>query len=279
MINWYYTGGFIFLLAILGILSTGIRIVRPNMRGAIERLGKYKGAAKEGFNLIIPLIDRMVYQEVTERMMDVDSFEAITKERLNTQINLVVFYKVKDDDDSVYKSLYKVRDFESQVVRIAQTTARNIIGKMPFQDVNSERGLLNNELRKTLETQGKNWGVEIVRVETKEITPPQNVQESMNKVLMAENEKTAAINTATAKETEADGFKRAKIKEAEGEKQAQILKAEGASTAFNKINSSFKGNAQKLKQLEVVQESMKNNSKIILGSDSKNLLKLFDIGK
>lgn len=255
----YIIGGIIAL-----IVLSGIRIVRPDTKAARERLGKYKGPAKDGFNWIIPIIDRIVYQDITERMMDVESFEAITKERLNTQIDLVVFYKVKDDDKSVYKSLYKVRNFKSQVVRIAQTTARNIIGKMPFEKVNSERDALNRELKTTLEKQSDAWGVEIVRVETKEITPPKNVQESMNQVLMAENEKTAAVNRATARETEADGTRRASIKAAEGEKAASILRAEGQSKAFNMINKAFKGNAQKLRTIEMTETSLKDNAKIII---------------
>lgn len=268
---------------LLIFVLSGIRIIRPMERAAIERLGKYKGQAKEGFNWVIPIIDRVIKQNITERMMDVDSFEAITKERLNTQINLVVFYKVKEDDKNVYKSLYKVNDFESQVIRIAQTTARNIIGKMNFEKVNSERDDLNKQLKSTLEKQSDAWGVEIVRVETKEITPPKEVQESMNTVLIAENKKTAAVNNATATETEADGIKRAKIKEAEGIAKGRTIVADANAYKIKIENQAatkyFVGNAQKLKQLEVAQESLKSNSKIILGADSKGILKLFDLNK
>ena len=114
-------------------LLLGIRIVRPMEKATIERLGRYKKFAKEGFNWIVPIIDRMIKQEIAEQMMDIDEFEAITKERLNTKIDLVVYYKVMEDEKSIYKSLYKVKDFESQIVRLAQTTARNIIGEMNFE--------------------------------------------------------------------------------------------------------------------------------------------------
>lgn len=248
--------------ALLGL--SGIRIVSPDQRAAITRLGKYLRRANEGFNWIIPVIDGIDYQDITERMMDVESFEAITKERLNTKIDLVVFFKVKEDEESIKKSLYKVSNFKSQVVRIAQTTARNIIGTMPFEEVNSKRDTINTKLRETLVKQSNAWGVEIVRVETKEITPPKNVQDSMNEVLMAENTKTAAVNKAKAMETEADGRRMAMIKEAEGDKQSNILRAQGQSTAFGLINRSFKGNAQKLKSMEVTQASLENNSKVII---------------
>ena len=92
-------------------LLLGIRIVRPMEKATIERLGRYKKFAKEGFNWIVPIIDRMIKQEIAEQMMDIDEFEAITKERLNTKIDLVVYYKVMEDEKSIYKSLYKIKNF------------------------------------------------------------------------------------------------------------------------------------------------------------------------
>lgn len=262
---------------------SGIRLVRPMEKAAIERFGRYRHFAKEGFNWIIPIVDRMIKQNIAEQMMDIEEFEAITKERLNTQIDLVVYYKVMEDEKSVYKSLYKVENFEKQITRLAQTTARNIIGEMSFEIVNSKRDLLNSKLRATIEKQSSAWGVEIVRVETKEITPPKNVQESMNEVLMAENKKTAAVNLANATETEADGVKRANIKEAEGIAQGRKIVADANAYKIKIENEAaqkyFKNEAQKLKELEVTQESLKNNSKIVLGADNKSVLKLFDLAK
>lgn len=258
---------------------SGIRIVRPTERAVIETLGKYSSFGKEGFNWIVPVFQRMIQVNITEQMSEVDSNEIITKDNLNAKVDLVVFHKVKQDEESIKKSLYNVDDVENQIVTLAQTTARNVIGDMAFKDVNSKRNELNKKLAKIMEEETKTWGIQIVRVELREIIPPSDVQETMNRVIKAEKEKEAATDFATAKETEADGIKRAKIKEAEGEKQAQILKAEGASKAFNLVNSSFKGNAQRLKQLEVTQEALKNNSKIVLGDSGKGLLKLFDINK
>lgn len=277
----YIIYGIIAFVLVFGF--SGIRIVRPMQKAAIERLGKYRKFAKEGFNWVIPIIDRMVKQNIAEQMMDIEEFEAITRERLNTRIDLVVYYKVMEDEKSVYKSLYKVENFENQITRLAQTTARNIIGEMSFEVVNSKRDLLNLKLRETIEKQSSAWGVEIVRVETKEITPPGNVQESMNEVLMAENKKTAAINLATATETQANGLRRANIQEAEGIAKGRVIVAEAEAQRIKLVNEAaqkyFVGNAQLLKQLDVTQESLKNNSKVIMGSDSKNLIKLFDLAK
>ena len=269
------------LLCLIGL--SGIRIVRPTERAVIEWLGNYQKFAKSGFNWIVPIFNRLIKVNITESMMDIEDFEAITKERLNTTIDLVVFYKIKQTEEDVKKSLYAVNDFEGQIVRLAQTTARNIIGEVNFETVNSKRSILNDRLKNTLDKESNAWGVEIVRVETKQITPPQDVQTSMNEVLKAENEKQAAVNRATARETEADGVKRANIKEAEGIAKGKIIVAGAEAQRIKLVNESakkyFVGNAQKLRELDVAQASLQNNSKIILGSDSKNILKLFDIGK
>jgi regulator of protease activity HflC (stomatin/prohibitin superfamily) len=255
-------------LIILGVVAlfglSGIRIVRPTERAVIETLGKYTRFGSMGFNWIIPIFQSMIQINVTEQMSDIEPQEIITKDNLNATSDLVVFYRVNSDEQSVKNALYNVEDVEGQIKTLARTTARNVIGNMNFTEVNSQRNKLNLILADTMGKETKTWGVQIVRVELKEITPPKSVQETMNRVIQAENEKDAAINFATAKETEADGIKRAKIKEAEGARQYSILKAEGEAKAFDLINQSFKGNAQLLKRLEVTQASLENNSKIVL---------------
>ena len=249
---------------IIFLLLSGIRIVRPTERALIERLGKYSRFAQGGFYWIIPIIERTVRIDITEDMMEIETQEIITEDNLNAKVDLVVYYKVKEDEQSIKKALYKVADFTPQIIRLAQTTARNVIGTMAFKDVNSQRHKLNSELAKILKIETASWGVEILRVELKDITPPKEVQETMNQVIQAENSKRASIDFATAKETQADGEKRAMIKKAEGEKQMKILIAEGASKAYDLINKSFKGNAQILKKLEVTQISLQNNAKVVL---------------
>lgn len=245
-------------------LLAGIRIVRPIERGLIERLGKYHKFAEAGFHWIIPIVDRMVKVGITEDMMEIDTQEIITEDNLNAKVDLVVYYKVMEEEKSVKQSVYKVENFEPQIVRLAQTTARNVIGTMRFADVNSKRSKLNQDIATILKKETGSWGVEILRVELKEIIPPKEVQDTMNQVIQAENTKRAAIDFATATETKADGEKRALIKQAEGQKQFKILVAEGAAKAFDLVNAHFKGNAQLLKKLEVTQISLQNNSKVVL---------------
>jgi regulator of protease activity HflC (stomatin/prohibitin superfamily) len=262
---------------------SGIRILRPTQRGAIETLGRFTGFANPGFYWIVPMFQTMHFVNITEKMARIEPQEVITKDNLNAKVDLVVYYKVKPAEKEVYASLYNVDNFEYQIITLARTTARNVIGGMPFRDVNSKRNELNDKLAQVLDKETQNWGVEIVRVELMEINPPSDVQDTMNKVIKAENEKDAAIDSATARETEADGIKRANIKEAEGIAQGRLIVAEAKAKAIKMVNEAarkyFKGEAQKLKQLEVTETIMKDNSKIILGNNSKDVLKLFDIGK
>lgn len=270
----------IFSLIILFFLC-GIRIVRPTQRAVVETLGKYAYYGNPGFNWIVPIFQSMKIVNVTEKMAKIEPQEVITKDNLNAKVDLVVYYKIIPTENGVKAALYNVNNFEWQIVTLARTTARNVIGGMPFRDVNSKRKTLNEELAKVLENETKNWGVQIVRVELMEINPPTDVQETMNKVIKAENEKDAAIDFATARETEADGIKRANIKEAEGIAQGRLIVADAKAKAIKVVNESankyFKGNAQNLKQLEVAEVSLKDNAKIILGNNSKDVLKLFDI--
>ena len=259
-------------------LASGIRIVRPTQRGLIERLGKYSNFANPGFHWIIPIIDRIFVVNVTEQMVDAEPQEIITNDNLNASVDAQVYFRVKSDEDSVKGSIYNVNNFRWQIVNLARTTLRNIIGTLTLKSANSERGKINAELYKTLHTETKDWGIEIVRTELKQIDPPKDVQETMNKVVKAENEKIAAIDSATAAETVADGVKRAKIKEAEGYKQSQILHAEGEAEAIRLVNEAadkyFVGNAQLLKKLDTVTASLENNSKVVIptGSDLVNII-------
>ncbi len=261
------------ILALIVILFfAGIRIVRPTHRGLVERLGKYRRFANPGFNWIIPVIDRMISINVTEQMVDAQPQEIITFDNLNARVDAQVYFKVKSDEESVKCSQYNVNDYQWQIVNLARTTLRNIIGTLTLKSANSERDKINGELLTTLSNETANWGMEIVRTELKEIDPPQDVQATMNKVVKAENEKIAALDYANAVEREADGLKRSEIKKAEGIKRGKILQAEGEAEAIRLVNEAankyFIGNAQLLRKLEALEKALADNAKIVVPSDS-----------
>jgi len=262
------------IIVVVVIFAAGIRIVPPTRRGVIERLGKYHRFLNVGFNWVIPIIETTRYRNITERMTNIASQEIITKDNLNAKVELVVYHKVKIDEENVKKSYYEVEDYKTQIVMLAQTTARNVIGNMKFTEVNSQRAVLNKLLAETIDKEIENWGLRVVRVELKDITPPQSVQETMNNIIQAQNAKDAAIDFATAVETKADGARRAAIKEADGIKQANILKAEGEAQAIQLVNEAaekyFIGNAQKLRQLEMLERALKDNTKVVITKDGIN---------
>jgi len=268
----------LFLLIVCAILFFfflfGVRIVRPTRRGLIERLGKYKNFANPGFHWIIPFgIDRMVQVNVTEQMTESGPREMITSDNLNATVDSQIYFKIKADEISVKNSQYNVNNIALQIVALAKTTLRNIIGTMSLKAANSERGKINDDLYKVLTKETESWGIEIVRTELKQIEPPKDVQENMNKIVKAANDKIAAVDAASAVETVADGEKRAEIKKAEGIKQARILEAEGEAGAIKLVNEAaekyFIGNAQILRRLEVVEKALSNNAKIIVPSNQQ----------
>src|SRR5664280_2028128 len=269
---------FVYLFAVgatllLLLFFAGARVVRPTCRGLVERLGKYQRLASPGFNWIIPMVDRMFLVNITEVMVNAERQDIITSDKLNARVDAQVYFKVKSDEESVKNSQYSVNDYQYQIVNLARTTLRNIIGTLTLKSANSERGKINSELRSTLLSETANWGIEILRTELKEIDPPEDVQETMNKVVKAENEKVAAVDFATATETQADGQRRAAIKKAEGTKQARILEAEGEAQAIQLVNEAadryFVGNAQILRKLEAVETSLMQNAKVIVPGNAE----------
>jgi regulator of protease activity HflC (stomatin/prohibitin superfamily) len=255
------------------IFLSGIRIIRPTHRGLVERLGKYNRYGEPGFNWIIPIVEHLYRINITEQMVNAESQEIITFDNLNAKVDAQVYFRIKADEDSVKRSVYNVNNYYVQIVNLARTTLRNIIGTMTLKSANSERSSINTELLKTLSMETSHWGLDVVRTELKEIDPPKDVQETMNKVVKALNEKIAAIDFATATETAADGQKRAEIKKAEGIKQANILKAEGESQAIKLVNEAanqyFVGNAQTLRKLQTVENALMHNAKVVLPSGSE----------
>jgi len=260
-------------IAAIIIFFAGIRIVRPTHRGVIERLGKYVSFAEPGFHWIFPIIYRMVRVNVTEQMVDAERQEIITNDNLNATVDAQVYFKVKSDENNVKNSQYSVNDYETQIVSLARTTLRNIIGEMTLKEANSRRDKINDALKQALASETKHWGLEIVRTELKEIEPPSEVQDAMNQKVIAENGKLAAADFATAVETKADGERRAQIKQAEGRAKAVEVEAKAKADAIRIVNKAteetFKEKAQVLRKLEAVEKCLSDNTKIVLPSGEK----------
>lgn len=260
--------GVVFVVFFGLIIASGIKILRPVEVGIIEFLGRYSKTASAGFNWIFPFLSKMYRINITERRVDIDPQSIITKDKLNAIVDGVVYYRVEE----AKKAIYNVANFESSVPSLAKTTLRAVIGKMTLTEANENRDQINEEVEKILSKEVTKWGIDVVRVELQRIEPPDDVQDAMNKVVKAENEKIAALDLATAIETKADGERRAEIKKAEGIAAAIRLKADADGDAIKTVNVAaeeyFVGNAQLLKKLETVAEALKDNTKFIVPIDS-----------
>lgn len=269
------------VLIIVGIifyLFSGFRTIRPTQKGIIERFGKFTRIKEQGLTWIIPLFEKMYKVNITEQMVDIPPQMVITQDKLNAEVDAVVYYRVMD----VKASIYNVDNHKLQLTSLARTTLRAVIGNMTLTDANENRASINEKVENVLDKETANYGVEVLRCEIQKIEPPADVQASMNNVVKAEQEKIAARDFATAAETKADGEKRAEIKRAEGVKQGLILSAEGKAKGIKIVAEAdadkikvineaadkyFVGNAQILKKLETVESALKENVKFIVDSN------------
>jgi len=267
------------LVVILYAVVSSLRIVRPTEKGLVERFGKYHRFVQGGITFLVPFADRIIKVNITERMTPVQRQDVITKDKVFMGVDAVVFYKIKPDETSVKASQYYVANFAAQIDTLARTVLRDIIGGMDMAIANTSRPIINASLKEALDEQTEKWGIEIIRAEIKDLEPPRELIISMESVLKADNERQAAEKTAIAQATLASGEKNAAIQRAEGQKQSAILQAEGQKQATvaiaegdaqatrlrnEALTTYFKESAITFKQLETVQASLQNNTKIIV---------------
>lgn len=234
------------ILIVVVILINAIKIIPEYMRLVVFRLGRSLGARGPGIVILIPFVDRGVRVDLREQVRDIPHQTSITKDNASISVDFIWYYKVLDAAESVLQ----VGDFEASAAGMATTTLRAVIGGIVLDDVLSEREHINNMLRSRLDDVTERWGVKVTNVEIREIIPPREIQDAMNRQMSAERlrratvtestgTREAAINVAEGdKQSEiltAEGEKQGNILRAEGEKQAQLLRAEGFSAALDKI--------------------------------------------
>jgi regulator of protease activity HflC (stomatin/prohibitin superfamily) len=217
----------VIVLALIVFLATAIKIVPEYQRVVVFRLGRCIGARGPGLVLLIPFVDRAVRVDLREQVREIPAQTSITKDNAPISIDFLWYYKIFDPVQSVLQ----VGNFELAAQGIATTTLRSVIGGILLDGVLSEREQINAALRTRLDEVTERWGVKVTNVEIREILPPRDVQDSMNRQLTAERTRRAVVTESTgtreANINVAEGEKQAAILRAEGEKQSAILKAEG----------------------------------------------------
>jgi len=219
------------VLLLVVFLASAIKIVPEYRRIVVFRLGRCIGPKGPGLVLLIPFVDRPVTVDLREQVREIPAQQSITQDNAPLSIDFLWYYKVFDPVQSVLQ----VQNFELAAQGIATTTLRSVIGGILLDGVLSEREKINTALRARLDEVTERWGVKVTNVEIREIVPPRDVQDSMNRQLTAERTRRAVVTESTgtreAAVNVAQGDKQSNILKAEGEKQAAILRAEGEKSA------------------------------------------------
>jgi len=272
----------ILVLAVI-LLAKSVTVIHQAEKGLVERFGRYKETLDPGLRFIIPFVDSLrVRIDMRETVLDIEPQPVITRDNVTVTVDAVIYYYVTD----AKAVRYEVANFYSAVSKLGQTNLRNVIGDMSLDETLTSRERINAALRETLDEATDKWGVKVTRVEVKEIEPPRDIFEAMSKQMKAEREKRATILEAEAYREkqilEAEGDKQNSILVAEGDRQAAILRAEGEAQAIENVSKAadrfFLGNAQLLKQLEVTQTALKDNTKLVI-SDQSRLINVLGLGE
>lgn len=209
--------GFLIFLALGGsALAGSVKIVNQSNTALVESLGSYKRKLEPGLNFIVPFIDRVVFQETTrEKVLDIEPQQCITRDNVSITVDAVIYWRIIDME----RAYYKVENLEDAMVNLVQTQIRGEIGKLELDETFTARGQISQILLQELDSDTDPWGVKVNRVELRNITPSQAVQDSMELQMAAERRKRAAILSS-------EGDREAAVNTARGAAEAQLLAAE-----------------------------------------------------
>jgi len=268
--------------AIILILAMGVRKVNQYEKGIVERWNAYEKTVEPGLRYIIPFAQRILRVNLREQVIDVPPQEIITEDNVVVTIDAVIYYQVVDPK----RALYEIEDFELAIVKLAQTTLRNIVGEMSLDVCLTSREKINIELRSVLDQATDKWGTKVNRIELQRIDPPADIQQAMHKQKTAEQERRQLRLLATGRKEASAQEKEGVILKAQGDKTAAVLKAEGEARAIELVataqaeaiklisesaNQYFKDNAQLNKRLDVIRDTFAQQTKIVIPSSAEVL--------
>ncbi len=256
----------IVVIAVIVILSMGVRRVNQYERGIVERFNAYEKNVDPGLRYIIPFVQRVLRVNMREQVIDVPPQEIITEDNVVVTIDAVVYYQIMDPK----KALYEVEDFELAIVKLAQTTLRNIVGEMSLDTCLTSREKINTELRQVLDEATDKWGTKVNRIEVQRIDPPSDIQTAMHKQKTAEQERRQLRLLATGRKEAAMQDREGTILKAQGDAKAIQLvasaQAEAVKVVSQAANQYFLENAQLNKKLDVIRDTFAQQTKIIVPS-------------
>ncbi len=256
-----------------------IYTLKPYERGIKEVLGDYVGFVMPGLGVQIPFFSLVRVRDVREHTMDIPPQPVITKDNVEIRVDGVMWVRPKADEDSIKRTFYNIDDWKRAVIQLAMTNLRQEFGDLTLDESLVAREKIANNLQRVLNDFAKDWGLVVSKVEIMLIDPPEDIKIAMHKQKTAEQERRSMRLLATgefeaseqhklATIQRAEGDREAAIRKAEGEREASIRIAEGRAQAIKLVNEAantyFQGNAQILRNIEMTENALKNNAKVVL---------------
>ena len=243
-------------------------VIKQYERGIVELFGKYEKFVGPGLHFQIPLLRLTRVRDVREHTMDIEPQPVITKDNVEINVDGLVWVRPGLEAEDIKKTFYNIDNWKIAILQLGKTLLRQEFGELTLDESLVAREKISENLRQTLDEMTENWGLKVCKVEIRLIDPPNDIKVAMHKQKTAEQERRAMKLLATGKYEAAEQEKLAAIQLAEGKREAEIRVAEGKAKAIQLVNEAaekyFKGNAKELKQLEMTESSLKNNSKIIV---------------
>ncbi|MBK6791135.1 MAG: SPFH/Band 7/PHB domain protein [Anaerolineales bacterium] len=242
--------------------------LRPYERGIQETLGKYNGFVMPGLGFQIPLVHITRVRDVREHTMDIHPQAVITKDNVEIMVDGIMWVRPTIDEEAIKRTFYNIDDWQRAIVQLAMTNLRQEFGDLTLDESLVARETIATNLQRVLNTYAVEWGLTVSKVEIRLIDPPDDIKKAMHKQKTAEQERRSMRLLATGEFEAAEQQKLAIIQRAEGEREAVIQVAQGKAEAIRLVNEAaekyFVGNAQELKKLEMIENSLRENSKIVI---------------
>lgn len=284
--------GVLIIIAIVIVLYS-VRVIPQSNAYVIERLGAYNRTLEKGMHFIFPFIDRVANKvSLKERVQDFEPQPVITKDNVTMQIDTVVYFQITDP--VLYT--YGIHNPISAIENLTATTLRNIIGDLELDETLTSRDIINTQMRLILDEATDPWGIRVQRVEVKNIIPPRDIQEAMEKQMRAERERRESILRAEGEKRSAiliaEGDKESLVLRAQAQKEARIAEAEGEAEAINKMIEAQAKGAKMLEEVSTTNAYLQikaletmalvadgKATKIIIPSELQNLASILETGK
>ncbi len=245
-----------------------IYVLRPYERGIQETLGRYSGFMLPGLGVQIPIIHLVRVRDIREHTMDIPPQPVITKDNVEIKVDGVMWVRPATDEESIKKTFYNIDNWKRAIIQLAMTNLRQEFGDLTLDESLVAREKIATNLQTILNQYADEWGLAVSKIEIMLIDPPEDIKRAMHKQKTAEQERRAMRLLATGEFEAAEQRKLAAIQQAEGQREAEIKVAEGKAKAIELVNEAaqkyFQGSAQVLKQIEMTENALRNNAKVVI---------------